>query len=329
MNEFKTIQKYFLPLSNANKAAGSLQDDVATISFNNKKELIISKDLIAQDVHFSLNDGAYNIACKLLKSNLSDLAAGGAKPLYYLLGFSKNNHVDEKFLAEFCRGLKDVGNQFKLCLIGGDSIKVKDKLCFSITIFGEITKKKTLGRNNAKNGDLIFVSGDIGDAFLGLNILQQKISCPNKIHKKYLVERHLQPTPRVDLGINLANKDFSRSAIDISDGLLADLLHICKASILDAIVQQSSIPLSKAAQFCLSKNKQVSFGQLFSGGEDYELIFAVNKNNRQKVENLAKRIGVKISCIGHFQKTKSQPRIHLLDEENKEIKITQYGWQHY
>lgn len=329
MNEFAIIQKYFLPLTKANKAAGGLQDDIATITINSKKELIISKDLMAQDVHFSLSDGAYNIACKLLKSNLSDLAASGAKPLYYLFGFSKNNDVDEKFLSEFCRGLNDVSNQFNLCLIGGDSIKVKDKLCFSITIFGEIAKGKALKRNNAKNGDLIFVSGDIGDAFLGLNILQQKISCSDKRYKKYLIERHLQPNPRIDLGTNLLKKGLSKAAIDVSDGLLADLLHICETSNLDAVIHQNAIPLSKAAEFCLSENKKVNLGQLLSGGEDYELVFTVNKNNRKRVENLAKKIGVKISCIGHFQKAESKPKIQLLDKKNKEIEILQYGWQHY
>ncbi len=329
MNEFKTIQKYFLPLTKGNKAAGRLQDDVATIALDGKKELVVSKDLMAQNVHFCLEDGAYNIACKLLKTNLSDLAASGAKPLYYMLGFSQNENLNEDFIKEFYRGLKDVGNQFNLALIGGDSIGIKDKLCFSITIFGEISKGKALKRSNAKNGDLIFVSGDIGDAFLGLNIAKNKISCLNKNHKKYLLNRHLQPSPRIELGMQLVKKNLSKSAIDISDGLLADLLHICEASNLDATINQNLIPVSKAAKSCLLENNHLNLSQLISGGDDYELIFTANKKDQNKIAELAKKIGVKISCIGNLQKTKGQPEIHLLDHKNQEIKILKYGWQHY
>ncbi len=329
MNEFTTIQKYFLPLSKANKAANGLQDDVATITLSNKKELAVSKDLMAQDVHFTLEDGAYNIACKLLKTNLSDLAASGAKPLYYLLGFSQNTNLDKKFIEEFYRGLKDIGDQFNLALIGGDSIKIKDKLCFSVTIFGEAIKGKSLQRGKAKNGDLIFASGNIGDAFLGLKILQRDIVCSNKIHQKYLIARHLQPSPRISLGMELVRKNLSKSAIDISDGLLADLLHICEASNLDAIINQNSIPLSRAAKSCLSENNNINLSKLISGGDDYELIFTVNKKDQNKIIDLAKKIGVKITYIGHLQKPKKQPKIHLLDQENQEIEISQYGWQHY
>jgi thiamine-monophosphate kinase len=328
MNEFKTIQKYFLPLTKGNKAAGELQDDVATIAINGKKELVVSKDLMAQDVHFHLEDGAYNIACKLLKTNLSDLAASGAKPLYYLLGFSQNDNLNEQFIKEFYHGLKDVGEQFNLALIGGDSIGIKDKLCFSITIFGEISKGKSLKRSNAKNGDLIFISGDIGDAFLGLNIAQEKIICGNKTHKKYLTDRHLQPSPRINLGMELAKKNLSKSAIDISDGLLADLLHICNASNLDAVIQQDLIPLSRAAKFCLLKNNNIYLKQLISGGDDYELIFTVKKKDQNKIVDLAKKIGVKITYIGHLQKKKAKPKIYLMDRNNQEIEILQYGWQH-
>ena len=184
MNEFSIIKKYFLPLTKESKESGKLLDDVAKISFKANKQLAISKDLMAEDIHFSKKDGAFNIAKKLLKSNLSDLAASGAKPLYYMLGFSQEN-LNEDFIEEFCQGLKEVSDEFGLVLIGGDSIRIKGKLCFSLTIFGELPKNKSLERKNAKSGDLIFVSGNIGDAFLGLNLLQKKITCSNKNFGKY------------------------------------------------------------------------------------------------------------------------------------------------
>ena len=330
--EFEIIKKYFLPLTKGCKASGSLQDDVALIplsSKNSRKELAISKDLFAEDIHFCKADGAYNIATKLLATNLSDLAASGAKPLYYMLGFSQSNNFDEDFIKEFCRGLKDIGDEFGIPLIGGDSIKTGDKLCFSITIFGEVLKGKSLKRNQAKNGDLIFISGNIGDAFLGLQLSQSKISCPSKTHHKYLTNRHLRPSPRIKLGMELIKQNLSKSAIDISDGLLADLRHICEASNLDAIIEETKIPLSIAAKFCLSLNNNVALSQLFAGGDDYELLFTSNKKNQQKIINLAKKIGVKLTCIGYLKKPTAKPKIHLLDQNEQEIKIAQYGWQHY
>jgi len=327
-SEFKIIQKYFLPLAKGCKASNALSDDAALISMPKTKELVISKDLMAEDIHFKKSDGAYSIASKLLRTNLSDLAASGAKPLYYMLGFSQNGNLDENFIKEFCCGLKDVSDEFGLSLIGGDSIRTQDKLCFSLTIFGEIAKGKSLKRSGAKVGDLIFVSGNIGDAFLGLQLLQKKITCKNKIHQKYLINRHLHPSPRIDLGMELIKQN-CKSAIDISDGFLADLKHICTASNLDAVINQAAIPLSSAAKLCLVKNKNLNLNQLLCGGDDYELIFTVNKKDQRKIVNLAKKIGTKLTCVGYLQGSKATPKINLLDENGRMIKITEYGWQHY
>jgi thiamine-monophosphate kinase len=327
MDEFDIIKKYFLPLTNGRKEANFLADDCAIISIASGKELIASKDLMVEDIHFKKSAKAFNIACKLLKANLSDLAANGAKPLYYLLGFSQKN-LNEEFIQEFCRGLKKIGDEFKISLIGGDSVKTTDKLCFSLTIFGEITKGKSLKRNNAKDGDLILVSENIGDAFLGLQILQNKISCTNETHKEYLINAHLQPKPQIQLGQKLVKENLSKCAIDVSDGLLADLNHICQASKMDAIIDEEKIPLSDAAKFCLKNNSNIKLADLISGGEDYQLIFSANKKNQEKIIKLAKKINIKISHLGYFQKPKKMPQIKLFNE-NKPVKISKFGWKHY
>ncbi len=325
--EFEIIKKYFLPLTHNSKAAGALKDDAALVKINPKKELVISKDLSIEDIHFKRSYGAKLIAEKLLISNLSDLAASGAKPLYYMLGFSQNNKLDEKFIKEFVSGLKKVGDEFKLDLIGGDSVQVTDKLCFSATIFGEVDVNKSLKRSGAKDGDLIFVSGNIGDSFLGLHLLQKKISCKNQNHKKYLINRHLLPTPQIKLGMELV-KNNNSSAIDVSDGFLSDLKHICEASNLDAVVHQNLIPISDAAKDSIKENN-IDLNQLLSGGEDYELIFTAPKKDQKNIEKLSKKLGIKITQVGSLKKTKSNPKIQLLDSKGKEIKISKYGWQHY
>lgn len=318
MKEFQLIEKYFKPLTKSCQASQNLADDVAKISLKKDQKLVISKDIFVEDVHFLRADGGFKIASKLLRSNLSDLASSGATPLYYMLGFSKNKNTDEKFLREFVRGLKSIQDEFNLCLIGGDTVK-SDKLFFSITIFGWIKKDKILSRNQAKEGDLIFVSGTIGDAFLGLK----------NAHDSYLRERHFFPTPRISLGKKLLKENLSLCAIDVSDGLLADLTHICKASELAAEINLKEIPLSKSAQKFLQKNSQIKILDLISGGDDYELIFAVNPKNREKIVKLSKGLKLDLTCIGSFTKSSNKKfSVTLRDEKNQKIAIKKLGYEH-
>lgn len=326
MDEFQTIKKYFLPLTNKVSSSGNLEDDIAKILLNKNEYLVLSKDLMIEDVHFKKSDGAYKIASKLLISNLSDLAASGAKPLYYMLGFSSGKNLDEKFIADFCSGLKDVGKKYKISLIGGDSISSPDRLFFSLTIFGTKNKNhSTLSRNSGKNGDLIFVSGTIGDAFLGLQINK------NQLQKNdYLQSRHFFPTARIKLGSILAKNKLANAAIDISDGLLADLNHICQVSKLDATIYQDKIPFSKEAKLFLKQNNNINISDLISGGDDYELIFSTNKKFQKEIAILSKKLKISLTCIGSLTKPKNKkPQIHLLDNSNQPIQIVNYGYKHY
>jgi len=317
MKEFQIIEKYFKPLSNKVKASQNLDDDVARFSLKTDEELVISKDMMVEDVHFLLKDGAEKIAAKLLLSNLSDLAASGAKPLYYMLGISKNNNLDKNFFKEFSASLKKIQDQFKIFLIGGDTVSC-DKLVFSLTIFGVIKKNQTLLRNQARQGDLIFVSGSIGDAFLG-----------RKYPKSYNQDRHFFPKPRVEFANALAKNNLSKCAIDVSDGLFADLNHICKSSKLDAKIYLEKIPISFEARNFLQKNPQINILDLFSGGDDYEIIFAVDPKNKEKVLKLAKHFELEISHVGEFKKSDTKKnKIELLNNKNQKIKIIKFGYEH-
>lgn len=328
MREFQLIKKILKPLTNGNKAAQNLADDTAKISLKNSEELIISKDIFVEDVHFLKTDGAFKIASKLLRTNLSDLATAGATPLHYMLGFCKSKNLDEKFYLEFARGLKSVQDEFDLCLIGGDTSS-SQKLFFSVTIFGSVKKGQNLLRSQAKNGDLIFVSGKIGDAFLGLEIKQGKNLELDKKEKEYLLQRHFFPTPRVKLGKKLSQKKLSRCAIDVSDGLLSDLRHICEESKLDAEIFLKKIPLSKAASK-LVKSQEIKISDLISGGDDYELIFAVNKKHSKQILKLAKELKLDLTCIGIFKKqSKKNSQIILLGEKNQKLKIKKFGYEHF
>ena len=302
MKEFQLIEKFLKPLTKNHRAAGELKDDIAQIS-----DLVISKDMFVEDVHFLRSDGGFKIASKLLRTNLSDLASVGSTPAYYMLGLAKNKNIDEKFLRDFARGLKSVQDEFKLSLIGGDTVS-SDKLFFSITIFGRAKKGKTLSRSAAKDGDLIYVSGKIGEAFLGRTTRKSK---------KFL-DRHFFPSPRIELGKNLLEKNLSKCAIDVSDGLLADLKHLCEASKLAAEINLEQIPLPK-----LSNENPLD---LISAGDDYELIFSINPRNQKKISILSKQMGLDLTCIGKFTAAKKQDI--TLRKEGKKIMIKKLGYEH-
>lgn len=327
MAEFQIIEKYFKPLTKSHKAAQELRDDVAIIPQKKDETLVVSKDVFVENVHFLLTDGGFKIASKLLRTNLSDLAAAGAKPLYYLLGFSVTKNTDQKFLEEFADGLKSVQDEFDVCLIGGDTVS-SEKNFFSITIFGGIKNGQALSRNCAKPGDLIFVSGSIGDASIGLAYSRNMLPLSNKL-KKYFLGRHFFPTPRIELGKKLLEKKLSQCAIDISDGLLADLRHICLASGLDAEIFLDKIPFSAAA-----KRNKFDPMELISAGDDYELIFAANPKNVKKISALSKLLKLDLTCIGNFKKSPENKfeitlRSSSSPTSGEKIKIKKFGYEHF
>lgn len=321
MQEFDLIEKYFKPLTNKVSAAQNLNDDCAKILLKNDEELIISKDIIIEDVHFLRKDGGFKIASKLLLSNLSDIASSGAKPVYYMLGFCKNNSLEESFTKEFVRGLKTVQSQYKISLIGGDTTNSPDRLFFSVTIFAIAKKNTSLLRKNAKEGDIVFVTGDIGSAYVGLQINKNKIDL--KKDNEHYLNAHFFPNPPVKFSQELVKNNFSKCAIDVSDGFLADLKHICDESNLDAVINTKQIPLYKE-----NITAKIDLLDLISAGDDYQIIFTANKKDEKEIFNLSKKLKVKISKVGYLKKCVKKPQITLLDEENNKINFIKYGYEH-
>lgn len=310
LDEFSVIEHFFRPLIVDDEVALGFGDDAARFCVGDDEEIVVSKDLMLEDVHFFRRDGGFNIGSKLLRVNLSDLAASGARPLYYMLGFSKG--AGEDFLREFCAGLKDAQDEFGLSLIGGDTVRASDKLCFSLTIFGVRKKGANLARKNAQDADLIFVSGEIGAAHLGFLQNSGQLGGENGL------KAYFAPCPRVDLGVALLKNGLSDCAIDVSDGFLADLRHICKASNLDGVVFLDKIPMVK----------ELDFKQALSGGEDYELIFTVKKEDKNSVLELAKKLKISLTCVGYMKKSQNSAKVRVLDGNNNEILIEKYGYRH-
>ena len=274
MQEFNLIKKYFTPLAANFAGSLGLTDDAAVFTTPIGHELVITKDAISEGVHFIGSESADLIAGKALRVNLSDLAAMGAEPICYFLALILPKNTSEKWVAKFADGLRENQKEFGISLAGGDTISTAgDKISISITAIGSVPTGSALRRNGAKIGDDIFVSGTLGDAALGLKLLQQNGG------DEYLISRYLIPQPRLELGQKL--RLIANSAMDISDGLVQDLGHICSASGVGAIIYQNKIPVSTtdAAEYALN------------GGDDYELLFTIPPEKANLIQPNCTKIG--------------------------------------
>ena len=327
--EFDLIDKYLKPLA-TDQAALGLLDDAAVINASQGHSLVLSKDMMVEGVHYDAHTPVNLLAKKLLRVNLSDLAAMGAKPRGYLLGLSLpkkfSKEQSEQWLSSFCDGLRQDQELFGVSLLGGDTVSVQDGVVLSLTMVGEVLLGQVIKRTGAKAGDVILVTGSLGDAALALNLNTHKWQLEDK-EKQYLFERLNLPQPRLEVGLLL--RGLVNSAIDVSDGLLADLEHITKASGVGADVYLHKLPLSSAARECCASeaNLMENFWPLiYAGGDDYELVFTVAKHNLAEVKAVLEKIDVAVSEIGIV---KEGDGVNLLDAENNKITLAKKGYEHF
>ena len=289
MNEFDYIDKYFRPLTN--KFALNLKNDAAIFNQRETLDLIISTDSLAEGVHFFGNEDPADIAKKSLRVNLSDMAAMGAKPIFYNLSLSIPKQKASQFIPKFARGLKEDQKMFDIQLIGGDLTSSLKHINITITIFGETCNGKSIPRDGAKIGDCLYVSGILGLSKIGLDFYHRNLKEFQEAKKKYLL-----PQPRIDLGISL--KNIANSMIDISDGLVQDASHLARNSRLTLELNLCKIPLPKIKQL----DKELILNSALYGGDDYELLFSCNPLNESFVKKISKNINLKLTKIGVFKK---------------------------
>jgi len=318
MKEYEIIAKYFKPL--AYKFAGSLnlEDDVAIFPKDALNEYVITTDSMVEGVHFFENSIAETVASRLLASNLSDIASSGAKPKFLTLNGTINSKTDENWIKSFAEKIDEISKEYGVYLVGGDTVKNDDKLFFAATIIGEIPKGRALNRNKAKIGDDIYVSGTIGEAFLGMQILKGEFEDLEQNDKNYFVNRYTSPTARVELGNELVN--LANACADISDGFFIDLENICKSSSHSADVFINKIPIAL-------NDVNLRLQQLTSG-DDYELIFTANRANREDIFDLSKKLGLKISLVGKVKELEANNYLNILDENENFINLEKLGYQH-
>lgn len=314
-SEFNLIEKYFTRATlQANLGVG---DDAALISPSQNMELAISTDMLVAGTHFFHNAAPYDIGWKALAVNVSDLAAMGAQPKWATLALALPE-VNEAWLSEFSRGFFACAEQFNVDLIGGDT--TRGPLNISVTIMGEVPKNHAIKRNGAQAEDDIWVSGNLGGAAAGLAHLQGKIKLKNDALEASIQALH-RPVPRISLG--LALRHLANSAIDISDGLAADLGHILKASNVGADIFIKQIPHLPALQ----ANNDAGFqAYILSGGDDYELCFTAPQTAREEIEALSNKLNLPLARIGNTCTTLG---LRVYDTENKLIQLQAKGYDHF
>jgi thiamine-monophosphate kinase len=286
MNEFDLIKSYFnWPLSDPSIELG-VGDDAALFQIDSDCQLVTSTDTLSEGVHFFKDAHPGDIAYKSLAVNLSDIAAMGAQAKCFTLSLTLPK-LDESWLQEFSDSLREASEFFNVSLIGGDT--TKGPLNITITIMGTVKKSKAIKRSGAKNGDDIYVSGDLGRAALCLKKInegsQPSTTELNKLNK---------PVPRLSLGSAL--KNIASSCIDISDGLEQDLSHILSASKVGAIIDSNNLPLSDTVKEYIKSTQD--WGLPLCGGDDYELCFTSDKSNQSEIKKLSENLKVRITKIG-------------------------------
>ena len=227
-SEFDRINEYFAPLTVGFPGAFELTDDAATIDFVAGRSLVVTTDTIVEGIHYLGNEAPGSIARKLLRVSLSDLAAMGAKARAYTLNIALGNSVTDAWVADFCGGLRRDQLEFGIHLVGGDSVSTNGPVVLTATLFGDVDQGKALRRSGACPGDVIFVSGTLGDGALGLLAAQGELAGIREDDLLFLRNRYCLPQPRISLGTSLVSR--ATAVADISDGLLADLGHISTAS---------------------------------------------------------------------------------------------------
>ncbi len=321
--EFELIMRHFAPLSTAEAGAYGLRDDAASLALALGRELIVTKDMMAAGVHFFADDPAQTLGRKILRANLSDLAAMGATPRAYAMGLALPAGLPADWLAEFAAGLAADQTQFGVTLIGGDTIRSPGDLMLSLTAFGEVPQGQALRRSGARPGDDIYVSGTIGDAALGLLAAEGDLAMLSQTERSALIARYRLPQPRTELGKRLIGR--ASAAIDISDGLVADLGHICAASAVGARIEAHLVPLSPAAAAACAADAKLLVRAL-SGGDDYELLITAPPAAASELAKAAERADVALSRIGVILEDSG---VSVMTPDGEEMKFTSAGFAHF
>jgi thiamine-monophosphate kinase len=323
--EDSLIARYFKPLA-TDPGAFNLDDDAAALKAAGE-DVVVTTDAIVEGVHFLPDDPPDTLARKALRVNLSDIAAKGAVPAGFVLTLALRG-ADEAWLKPFAQALGEDAARYGCPLLGGDTVSTPGPLMISVTAFGRVPEGRMVHRSGAHAGDRVVVTGSIGDAALGLDVLKggrvAEALAADAAAKEMLASRYRVPQPRNALaGVIRAH---ASAAMDVSDGLAGDLTKLCAASRVSAVIDVQSIPLSPAAAGLLAR-KVIDIETLVAGGDDYEILCAIPEHRMDAFIREARQAGVAATAIGGFIAGHSPPS--FLDAQGRELALKRLSYSHF
>lgn len=325
--EFDIIHDYFRPLARDFPGALNLSDDCAILDVPGNNKLAVTADCLVEGTHFLATDPPDSVGAKLLGVNLSDLAAMGATPLAYTMTLSLPRDTGLDWIEAFTAGLRIMQERYDVHLMGGDTVaNLQGATTLSLTAFGVLPPGGALRRNGARAGDRIWVSGTLGDGAAGLRILAGTDLDRQCGGADFLADRYRYPQPRVALGARLAG--LANAAIDISDGLVQDLAHICDESVVSAQLHTHRLPQSQAVRECFS-DRDARLRLVLGGGDDYEILFSADADKSESLIDLSRELDLKLTQIGKFI-PREDKAVRLMNEEGQEIAFADLsGFDHF
>lgn len=320
--EFETIERLLKPLAHPEWARG-LTDDVAILPSRPGQDLVLTKDAMVEGVHFLPGDPLDTVARKLLRVNLSDLAAKGAEPFGYLLSCFWSERCGWPEREAFAAGLAEDQARFGVGLLGGDTVKTPGPASFSLTALGWVPAGAAVSRAGAQVGDLVFVTGSIGDGLLGLRAARGELALDEE-RIAALIDHYRTPTPRLDFAPVV--REFATASVDVSDGLAADLAHVARASGAAIMLNLNVLPLSAAAQawFDDRVDAQLSLEDLAGGGDDYQIAFTAHPRHEESLRREAERRLVRLTRVGEVAAGVGLTATY----DGRPVQMARPGWTH-
>ncbi|MCZ6635637.1 MAG: thiamine-phosphate kinase [bacterium] len=302
-------------------------DDCAVFALDAEWVRLVTTDMMVESIHFTQTAGPEGLGYKLLAVNLSDVAAMGGTPTDAVVSVSVPADLDAGYLERVYNGLFACAEQFGVVIAGGDTTKSPGPLVLNLTLSGKMLRDRVCYRSGARPGDRVYVSGSLGDSGAGLVLADASVSMDN-VDLQFLIRRHHRPEPRVALGAALAKSGAVTAMMDVSDGVASDLRHICRASQVNAVIREASVPLSGSYRtFCEATRRRV-LDLALSGGEDYELLFTVDPDRVDAVERLGASTDFPlVSEIGQIEE--GQAELFLEDENGRRAVLTAKGFDHF
>jgi thiamine-monophosphate kinase len=324
--EERIVSRFFRPIASSAGALG-LMDDAALLSPPPGHDLVLTVDAIVENVHFFSDDAADLVARKALRVNLSDLAAKGAAPLGALLSLSMPDAVSDEWLEAFARGLGQDCDEYQCPLLGGDMTRTGGVLTISVTAVGAVPSGTMVQRRGTKAGDVIVVTGTIGDGALGLTLRREPnaaaFSQLNAEAKGYLRERYLLPRPR--LGVAEALRKHAAAAMDVSDGLVGDVAKLAAVSGVGASIEAERVPLSPAAKAAVEADGRL-LETVLTGGDDYEIVATMPENRLAPFRDAAAKAGIAVTTIGRIAPGSG---VQVTGRDGKPIVLKQASFSHF